>query len=296
MRVKKISFSTNKQSGQILVLVLLVVVVVLAVGLSVASRNLTNLKTSSQAEQSQRAFTAAEGGVEDVLAKLNGVANLMAQPGTPPETNNCTKDNSENATCELPGSDTTVVGDIKVKAARSYEKLVEPGDVGQINLTKPDGTGWTGDLLIEWIKTGDSTQSTLEFIFVCQGGTVCIDASFTGSYGQKRDAKTGQVIAGQAPEIATCTLGAAPFSCKQTYTLGVNNVRILRLKPFWNRTTIKVSPPVGDTTFPIQTYEITSTATTDTGVSRKVEVKRDVLPQLPAIFDYALYSGGDIIK
>ncbi len=62
---------TAKKSGQILILVLLIVVVALAVGLSVASRNITNLRSSTQTEQSQRAFTAAEGGVEDVLSRLS---------------------------------------------------------------------------------------------------------------------------------------------------------------------------------------------------------------------------------
>src|SRR3989338_3404772 len=65
----------KKRRGQILILVLLIVVVALAVGLSVASRNITNLRTSTQTEQSQRAFSAAEGGVEDVLSKLSTIAN-----------------------------------------------------------------------------------------------------------------------------------------------------------------------------------------------------------------------------
>ena len=50
------------KQGQILILVLLVVVVILAIGLSVASRNITNLRTSTQTENSQKAFSAAEGG------------------------------------------------------------------------------------------------------------------------------------------------------------------------------------------------------------------------------------------
>ena len=57
----------KKKKGQVLVLVLLVVVVALAVGLSVASRNLTNLRITTQSEQSQRAFNAAEGGNEHAL-------------------------------------------------------------------------------------------------------------------------------------------------------------------------------------------------------------------------------------
>ena len=66
------------KSGQILILVLLVVVVVLAIGLSVASRNITNLRTATQSEQSQRAFGAAEGGVEKVLSDFGYKISVVA--------------------------------------------------------------------------------------------------------------------------------------------------------------------------------------------------------------------------
>lgn len=42
-------------------------VVALTVGLSVASRSITNLRTTTEQEQSQRAFSAAEAGIERVL-------------------------------------------------------------------------------------------------------------------------------------------------------------------------------------------------------------------------------------
>jgi hypothetical protein len=89
------------------------------------------------------------------------------------------------------------------------------------------------------------------------------------------------------------------FKCAATITVptlpSLGNLEVLRLKPFWKSTTINVSG-VNGTPLPAQTYDITSTATTDSGLTRKVQVSRDALPQLPAIFDYVLYSGGDIIK
>ena len=72
----------KRKSGQILILILLIVVVALAVGLSVASRNITNLRTSTQAEHSQRALSAAEGGIEDVLSRLSTVASQVPVGGS----------------------------------------------------------------------------------------------------------------------------------------------------------------------------------------------------------------------
>lgn len=290
--------TSKKQSGQILVLVLLVVVVVLAVGLSVASRNLTNLKTSTQAEQSQRAFTAAEGGVEDVLSKLNGVANVI-KTGNSDTTCDRVGGSTDTATCDLPGqaTDSSVVGEVKVKATRGYQKTIEPGEVAQINLDTYAGLG----LDIEWIKTGDTSPVTLEMIFVCKGSSGdCMDAAdpLVNGYGQHREALTSIDAPPPANQtgILSCVDPGGDFNCKKSFLIPASgNVKMLRLKPFWNRTTVKVTP-ANESVFPVQTYEITSTATTDTGVSRKVEVRREALPQLPAIFDYVLYSGGDITK
>ena len=52
------------QKGQVLLVVVLVMVVALTVGLSLASRSITNLRITSDDENSQRAFSAAEAGVE----------------------------------------------------------------------------------------------------------------------------------------------------------------------------------------------------------------------------------------
>jgi len=55
------------QSGQALLIVILVMVIALTVGLSVAVRTTTNIRTASEDENSQRAFSAAEAGVSKRL-------------------------------------------------------------------------------------------------------------------------------------------------------------------------------------------------------------------------------------
>lgn len=59
------AMNTHKnESGQILLIVVLSIVVALTVGLSIASRTISNLQISKQNEESQRAFQAAEAGLE----------------------------------------------------------------------------------------------------------------------------------------------------------------------------------------------------------------------------------------
>ncbi len=300
---------SKRKSGQILVLVLLVVVVALAVGLSAASRNLVNLRSSTQAEQSQRAFTAAEGGVEDVLSKLTDVGADIDSGGSTSASGCVVNAGDSSADCALPTSTgSNVSGKVKVVQRKSYERVVAPGDVAQVNLRRADGNGWFGTLTVEWVNTAkNELASTLEFVFICEGGPQCMDVAdpIVNGYGQHRETYTSGTISGQTG-VNTCPEIGSGFTCKKTFSLNsggacvpvsCTNVKLLRIKPFWSGTTVKISYVNGTSEdFPVQTYEITSTATTDTGVSRKVAVTRDAVAQLPAVFDYVLYSGGDIVK
>lgn len=57
----------KNQKGQALLVVVLVMVVILTIGLSVAARTIVNLRTSTEEENSERAFSAAEAGLERAL-------------------------------------------------------------------------------------------------------------------------------------------------------------------------------------------------------------------------------------
>ncbi len=63
--------------GQMLLVVVLTMIVALTVGLSVVSRTVTSLRISRQNEESQRAFEAAEAGVEQVLQSQTEGSNLQ---------------------------------------------------------------------------------------------------------------------------------------------------------------------------------------------------------------------------
>lgn len=64
----------QKQSGQILLIVILVIIVVSTVGLSLASRSITSLRTSTEEAESQKALAAAEAGIERAIQGNTPVA------------------------------------------------------------------------------------------------------------------------------------------------------------------------------------------------------------------------------
>ncbi len=60
----------SHERGQVLLAVILVAVVALTIGLSLVSRSITNVKVATQSEESQRAFQAAEAGVQRALEAI----------------------------------------------------------------------------------------------------------------------------------------------------------------------------------------------------------------------------------
>ena len=259
----------KRKKGQVLVLVLLVVVVALAVGLSVASRNLTNLRITTQSEQSQRAFNAAEGGIEDVLSRIGSVTE-----GPQPLI-----------------SVGNLQANVNVAKETEYYWTIPEGEVGQVNLTGATGT----EIQIEWVKTNDPQEDKFAGGIPASLEITRIDEPSVGNFTQQRFALTG----GSDDALANEQGFGNPINCSPDFVkctrISINsNSRILRIRPFWNRVTVKVAGVNG--TLSHQQYEITSSATSELGLTRKIQVTKTALPQLPAVFDYVLYSEGDIAK
>lgn len=256
------------KQGQILILVLLIVVVTLAVGLSVASRNITNLRTATQTEHSQRAFSAAEGGVEHMLSIFNLVAPYVGEAGY-----------SENLSTE--GG---ITGTVTLKKLSGYEKTIELGEVGQVDL---NGATAGSVLTVEWAKKSDPAEG-LE-----PASIEIVQISGTGApYSQTRVAYSG--FSGRDEQGFSSPAGCTSTNFEKCVTVTISsNAKILRIRPFWEKTTVKVS---GGTNLPVQMYDVTSTASTDLGLTRKVQITKSALPLVPAVFDFAMYSESDLVK
>ena len=67
----------KNQQGQVVIIILLLMAVALTVGLSISSQTASDVKISTQLEESERAFAAAEAGIESVLSGgSSGTVNL----------------------------------------------------------------------------------------------------------------------------------------------------------------------------------------------------------------------------
>lgn len=63
------------QKGQVLLIVVLIMVVTLTVGLSLAARSIINLRNTNEEDNSQRAFFAAEAGIEQTIKQNSAPAS-----------------------------------------------------------------------------------------------------------------------------------------------------------------------------------------------------------------------------
>lgn len=262
------------EKGQIALIVLLIMVVVLTVGLSVASRSVTDVSLSTSKEAGIRAFNAAEAGIEEALSR----ASLAA------------------------GSFGVTVGDItadvEVEEVKSVEALVERNDVLEVNLAGAT----TSNVKISWVKgagedpgcnDGEGGTSAVEIIrwreessgnIIAQrylyNAYSCSSLNSTNGFQSAFDPGGGDFLS----EITSFPVDGDPAG-------GYD--RALRIRPIYNKATILVEAVLPGE-LPSQQYEITSEAITKTGESRVVQVTRSV-PALPAVFDYALFSGTDLV-
>jgi Tfp pilus assembly protein PilX len=271
--------------GQTVLITVLVLTIALTVALSLIRRTTVDVKTTGQLEESSRAFSAAEAGIEDALKRAGPQANVQIGSAT---------------------FDTTYTDIAGTSAVYTYPTGTEQGDVATIWLV-PHGAGNSLDTLSD---SGYCTVGEECIIDVCweqpaspadipavEIAVLYTDAAGT-AYNIQRfpyDPKTERI--GNKFSRANA-LGSGCGGISDVYavsvTLPTDNARplMLRLRPYYNKTTFTVSPSSGRT-LPSQGFEVTSTGKTESGVTRKIVVKK--MYDAPAsIFDFVLYANTTI--
>lgn len=281
------------KSGQVLIFVLMVMVVGLTIGLAAASRSITDVRLSTQSEQAERAFAAAEAGVEEALARNIGV--LVASG---------TKEYS-GVVGEVPY--TVTIKKAEASNVLASSKPVAKDDVIQI-LTKSDDdpqidlSGAT--ITVYWVDTSNNIETNdpaaLEVTEIYQSG----DSYLTKRYGFKPNVTESETVAASGFKLIDgCSSDCAILGKNYRYKANVSlsdGTLMLRFRPLSRSSStsigVKVSSPgtSGDANFPPQSYEIEGVGTVG-NVVRRVKVNRS-LETLPSIFDYALFAGGSISK
>lgn len=304
------------ESGQALVLVLLTLAVVLTLVLFVLSRSVTDVSVSTNQEESVRAFSAAEAGVEKALVVGSGTGGSATTIGNASYTSNVTSFAEGTQVFNYP---------ILLSSGDTVTTWFVSHDANN-NLvcgSSPCFTS-TGNTLMGvcWGKPGTSSSSTT---------TPAIEVSvyYESTPGDPATAKIARaaydVNAGRrasnsftAGNSSACVLDGINYAFQKAILfsdLGIpssvynaaNGLQFAQIKMLYNSDTnheigITVNYP-GNSNLPSQGQNITSTGTAGsttvgTGSTRRIEVFQG-WPEAPYIFNYVVYGSdksGGLIK
>jgi len=272
------------QSGQALVIILLVMAVGLTIALSIISRSITDIRISQQEEESARAFFVAEAGIEEALKAWSLPEGKLEVPV---------------------GEITAYVSESPQGGGRDFDfggGKFEEGDVQTVWLiehTNGELSGPSfpanGSIKVCWgedagnriaIEVSSIYKDTDNEFKVARGA---YDADFTRGNNFDRADYVGGSHCGDLVFAEDIDIGGE-FGINPNATLYA-----LRLKLLYNSDPQPLAVS-GSDNFPSQGKCFISTATVEeSGITRKVQ-QCQFHKAPPGIFDYVLYSGGELTK
>lgn len=249
------NYRIHDQSGQAIVVILLVAVVGLTVGLSIAGTSIKNIQNTSTTEETNRAFNAAEAGIEEALLLVEQGA---AAPVVAPH----------------PLAAGSAVKNVQINSVNSLTLTqLAKDDVAQINLSCATCTA--GDVRIVWDEN-----------------TALVLTKISGSapnYTVQRQALncgSNPLFSGNGFAFGT-DIGT---KCEYQMAVDGSTDKVLRLRSMYGATGLSVAayPSTATNRLPSQSTVVVATGQSGE-TERTVQVERS-LPVPPAIFDYVLFS------
>ncbi len=264
------------EKGQILLIVVLVMVIVLTVALSLSARSITNLRTTQEEENSERAFSAAEAGIEQ-----SGTSNIESSGSFLNRTAYQTKITTLSGIEMLLNDGIVIIKD-------------EAMDVWLTDYPNYS-TSWNGDVTVYWGQSSDScglseasnTMAALEIIVISGAVNSPVITHYPVDPCSSRASRNrfesiapgGGIVSGKS------------FSYKKTIT--ISSGKLMRVIPIYASTPLGVkgcnSANTNCLALPSQGRMIESTGAAD-NIKRKI-VTFQSFPKLPVeIFPFVLFS------
>ena len=279
----------SAQSGQILLVVVLAMIVALTVGLSIAARIVTELKLSKQNEESQRAFQAAEAGIQQTLERGSPVGTL----NLPQSLDN----NSFFSTTFTPDTGPAIV----MNNGQDVDQAVG-ADVWLSNYSpdplllfgSPMGSGSAVAITIYWgspsqtscASTGDGVAPAIEVVAL--RGPITSPTILKNVFEASGCSRITNAISGTTSG-GPFTLKGVTFRNSANLTFdgsSISNPLIMKIIPIFNSSQVGFQSA---TVFPAQGSIVESTGSSGNTV-RKV-VYYQSFPQMPLeVFPYSLLS------
>lgn len=279
----------KNQRGQTVLIALLVLTIATTVGLSLIARSTTDIAITRSLEESARAFSAAEAGVEKALVTGVSVSSPVAtQQGT---------------------SYTVTVAPVTADASKAlvFSGKTLSGDTETVWLTAHGDNGLIDDSVPVYTAPEIDVCWSSESVTPAIVTTILYKKSSDNSYRIVKgafdpDSTRAGGSSGNHFSAPTTTSGGCGADSGTTYRTRltfspdidpVNDVLIaLRIRPVYSATQIAVLP---NTILPVQGNQIVSEGKTAGGISRKIVVYQSY--KTPGtLFDTGIYSQGSFAR
>lgn len=272
--------SWKSQRGQVLLVVVLVMIVALTVGLSLISRSITNLRTSTEEAESQKALAAAEAGIERALESETDIPL---------------------GSFDSAGTDVTYKTD--VTRVQGTEFAVNGGN----EVPKDDGVDiWlseytssdsifniplqsSANITIYWGDSADACQTAALEIVVVSGSKASPTLQrYTSEPCDGVGVDRQSFNNFEAATAANRTIQGVTFRWSKTLPVIANGF-IIRITPVYHDTKLGISSNVA---LPLQGNIITSTG--ESGKTQRSISVFQGFPKIPSeLFPYAIFSPED---
>lgn len=260
----------QKQGGQILLIVVLVIIIASTVGLSIATRSIVSLRTSTEEAESQKALAAAEAGIERAIQGSTPIAVEGSNPSN----------NSSYSTEIIPTLSTSFLingGNTILKDEGADAWFVKHTDNGDLDYTDYSSTS-PNFLNLYWGSLSDGACGSSTAPAAIQAVIITRDSSSPNeirSYRYAYDscnrgnnftlADTGGFAIDGAPGMIF--KNRTPANDLTKGIIGSKNIILMRVIPIYKDTVIGLSTcnpsdkDNGCTSLPSQGYVISSTGT-----------------------------------
>lgn len=273
----------KSELGQALVIILLVMAVGLTVGLAVVSRSVTDIRISQQEEESARAFSAAEAGIEEAM--ISGPGDYTVGEGAGEITAYVTEEVQGGTQVYDFGGGKFLSGDTQTVWLIEHTN----GGLGGYNFPA------TGTITVCWGEnTGNKIAIEVSLIYKDASGEFRVArGAYDADFGRGNEFDPADDVDG-----GNCGNLAFAEDIDLSIDFGIpSNATLyaLRLKLLYNSGSEPLAVS-GSNNFPSQGKCYVSRATVEeTGITRKIQ-QCQTYKAPPGIFDYVLFSGEDLVK
>jgi len=270
----------RSQKGQALLIIVLVMVVAITIGLSVASRTVTNLRTAEDQVNSQKALSAAEAGIEQIM-ESNSYSTIASSFLNGPNyvTQIATASAFANTNYFLNGGN-------PVKKSEGDTVWITPYSAESAKLFT---TTWSGNLTVYWGSSSDTCSNNLTNTMAAMEIVVLVGPKATPSVktygfdpcnGTKAPVSPDRKTSESFRDVnvgATLDTNFGRKTFPYSATIAIAQGLMVRVIPLYADTGIVVK---SDVDLPPQGKYISSTGTS-TNTQRKITVFQG-FPEIPA--------------